>query len=58
MAVGFLQVSIGGSEAKGGLIDATMDENTITFKGTVANWIFDEARRVILARMTTAPGRA
>jgi len=57
--VGYLQLSLrGGSEAKGGLIQATQDENTLTwsnFRASTKNEEFAEARDLVLARI--APSR-
>jgi hypothetical protein len=53
--VGYLQLSLrGGSEAKGGLRDATQDENTVTWsnlRSAVKNREFSEARDIIQARI-------
>ncbi len=53
---GFIQLSLrGGSEAKGGLIQATQDENTVTWSNLNAeanNQKFAEARDIILAKIS------
>jgi hypothetical protein len=53
--VGYLQLSLrGGSEAKGGLIEATKDENTVTWSNIHAvknNEEFAEARDIISAKI-------
>jgi hypothetical protein len=53
--VGYIQLSLrGGSEAKGGLIQATQDENTVTWSNINSakkNEEFAEARDIILAKL-------
>jgi Uncharacterised protein family UPF0547 len=57
--VGYLQLSLrGGSEAKGGLMEAVKDENTVTWSnfptGRKKNREFAEARDLILAHLNPA----
>jgi hypothetical protein len=57
--VGYLQLSLrGGSENKAGLLDATQDENTVTWSNIRAskkNKEFQEANDLILSRITREP---
>jgi hypothetical protein len=53
LVAGYLQLTLkGGSEAKGGLIQSTTDENSIVFHYP-KNKIFDEAKRLIEERIAT-----
>jgi hypothetical protein len=51
LSVGYLQLSLrGGSEAKSGVMEATKDENTVTFTAAKIKE-FTEARDLIMARL-------
>jgi len=54
LTAGYLQLTlVGGSEAKGGLVQATTDENTIMFYAS-GNKKFEEAKQLIEQRIAAA----
>lgn len=56
LVAGYIQLTlIGGSEAKGGLIQSTRDENTINFHAYGSNnKKFEEAKRLIEGKITNS----
>lgn len=57
IAAGYLQLTlIGGSEAKGGIMQSITDENTITFNTWGKNKLFEEAKLKIEEKIHKARG--
>lgn len=52
MMGGYIQLTlVGGSEAKGGLLESTKDENSVNFRSSKDNEKFEECKKLIEERM-------
>lgn len=58
MIAGYLQLTLmGGSEAKGGLFQSAIDENSINFNSSKGNKLFAEAKEIIEKKIHQTKGQ-